>query len=77
MPTYEYLCKACGDDFEVRRSITAKPRTEACPHCSSRKTSQKLSGGRKVPRGRSSNGAGSGGGCGGCSKSSCAGCASH
>ncbi|NIP83130.1 MAG: FmdB family transcriptional regulator [Gemmatimonadetes bacterium] len=32
MPTYEYLCKQCGDRFEVFQSFSAKPvkRHEEC-----------------------------------------------
>ena len=32
MPTYEYVCKACGHRFEVVRSIHADALTE-CPDC--------------------------------------------
>jgi putative FmdB family regulatory protein len=36
MPTYEYVCKKCGHEFEVVRSITAPPLKvclrELCPH---------------------------------------------
>ncbi|MGI6353308.1 MAG: FmdB family zinc ribbon protein [Armatimonadota bacterium] len=78
MPTYEYQCKDCGEGFEVRRSITDKPKAQPCPQCKSRKTSQRLSGGRAVPRGRSGKGTrGDGGGCSGCSRGSCAGCGGH
>lgn len=32
MPTYEYVCKECGDRFEVFQSFSAKPikRHEEC-----------------------------------------------
>jgi len=30
MPTYEYACEKCGHEFELSRSITAKPLT-ICP----------------------------------------------
>lgn len=32
MPTYEYVCKQCGQQFEVVQSFSAKPlrRHEAC-----------------------------------------------
>ena len=30
MPTYEYHCEKCGHEFEVVRSISAKP-LETCP----------------------------------------------
>ncbi|HUL85668.1 MAG TPA: zinc ribbon domain-containing protein [Actinomycetota bacterium] len=32
MPTYEYVCKACGHRFEVVRSMHDAPLTE-CPDC--------------------------------------------
>jgi putative FmdB family regulatory protein len=33
MPTYEYLCDACGHEFEEFQSITARPLRK-CPECS-------------------------------------------
>jgi putative FmdB family regulatory protein len=32
MPTYDYRCDECGDEFEVWQSITDDPLTE-CPRC--------------------------------------------
>jgi putative FmdB family regulatory protein len=32
MPTYEYVCDACGHAFEQFQSITAEP-TRRCPVC--------------------------------------------
>lgn len=32
MPTYEYLCKACGHEHEIFQKITDEPITE-CPDC--------------------------------------------
>ena len=32
MPTYDYICDACGHEFETYESITATPRTD-CPEC--------------------------------------------
>ena len=31
MPRYDYRCRACGDTFEVTRSITATATAVACP----------------------------------------------
>ena len=31
MPRYDYRCRACGDTFEVSRSMTATTAV-ACPH---------------------------------------------
>ena len=33
MPTYEYLCKGCGERLEVQQSFTDDPLT-TCPSCS-------------------------------------------
>ena len=32
MPTYDYLCEACGKEFEQFQSIAAKPLRK-CPSC--------------------------------------------
>ena len=32
MPTYEYLCKSCGDRLEVQQRFTDEALTE-CPKC--------------------------------------------
>jgi len=32
MPTYEYICKKCGYEFEQFQPITAKPLSK-CPEC--------------------------------------------
>ncbi|MCC6683326.1 MAG: zinc ribbon domain-containing protein [Phycisphaeraceae bacterium] len=32
MPTYEYICDACGHQFDEFQSITAKPLRK-CPEC--------------------------------------------
>jgi putative FmdB family regulatory protein len=32
MPTYEYVCKACGHLFEIVQSMRDEPLTE-CPEC--------------------------------------------
>jgi putative FmdB family regulatory protein len=32
MPTYDYICDACGHEFEAFEPITSQPRTE-CPEC--------------------------------------------
>ena len=36
MPTYDYLCEACGHQFEKFQSIKAEP-TRLCPECGKRK----------------------------------------
>ncbi len=32
MPTYDYLCKSCEEEFEIFHSIMADPLTK-CPSC--------------------------------------------
>ncbi len=43
MPTYEYVCRDCGYQFEAFQSITAEPLTD-CPRCNG-KVERKISGG--------------------------------
>ncbi len=43
MPFYEYLCEACGKDFVLLQSITAKAEDTACPYCSEKKAKKQLS----------------------------------
>jgi putative FmdB family regulatory protein len=31
MPRYDYRCRACGDTFEVTRSLSATTATVVCP----------------------------------------------
>ena len=50
MPTYEYICKGCNEEFETAHSMNAEP--PPCPHCNtpgpkrliSKKTSFALKG---------------------------------
>jgi putative FmdB family regulatory protein len=44
MPTYDYLCQACGHDFEKFQSITASP-TRKCPVCGKLKVKRLIGGG--------------------------------
>jgi putative FmdB family regulatory protein len=41
MPTYEYKCEACGNQFEKFHSITAKP-IRKCPKCGKNKVRRLL-----------------------------------
>jgi len=43
MPTYEYACDACGNDFEVVQKMSDSP-VDACPKCGKR-VRRVLSGG--------------------------------
>lgn len=44
MPTYEYHCDACGNDFEQFQSITAAP-IKKCPKCGKNKVRRLISAG--------------------------------
>src|SRR5947207_1876417 len=44
MPTYEYACSACGNEFERFESITAAPN-KSCPKCNKKKAQRRISGG--------------------------------
>jgi putative FmdB family regulatory protein len=44
MPTYEYACAACGNQWEEIQRITAPP-TEVCPKCSKSSAHRLISGG--------------------------------
>ena len=41
MPTYEYICRACGHEFEEFQSIKADP-IAVCPKCRKRKVERKI-----------------------------------
>lgn len=43
MPTYEYVCKDCGYEFEEFQSISAEP-IKVCPKCGGR-VERKISAG--------------------------------
>lgn len=42
MPTYEYICNACGHEFEKFQSIMAAP-VKDCPTCGKKKAQRKIS----------------------------------
>lgn len=44
MPTYEYLCKACGHAHEIFQKITDEPIKE-CPDCHKPELVKQISGG--------------------------------
>jgi putative FmdB family regulatory protein len=44
MPTYHYLCGACGYEFEKFQSITADP-IKTCPVCAKDQVKRIMSGG--------------------------------
>ena len=41
MPTYEYLCKACGHEWEQEQSIKDRPIRE-CPECHQKKAQRQI-----------------------------------
>jgi putative FmdB family regulatory protein len=42
MPTYEYLCDACGREFEAVKRMS-DPVEAACPHCGADRTHRLIS----------------------------------
>ncbi len=42
MPTYEYRCDGCGNEFEREQRITESP-VRACPKCGARKAHRQIS----------------------------------
>jgi putative FmdB family regulatory protein len=44
MPTYEYVCEACGHSWDAFQSIKDDPLT-TCPSCSAAKARRVISGG--------------------------------
>lgn len=47
MPTYDYLCKACGHRFEEFQSMSSKP-LKKCPVCAERKLDRLIGTGAGV-----------------------------
>ncbi|MBR2434589.1 MAG: zinc ribbon domain-containing protein [Lentisphaeria bacterium] len=47
MPTYEYVCRSCGHEFEEFQSISAKP-LEKCPKCEENALKRKIGTGAGV-----------------------------
>jgi len=47
MPTYEYICRACGHEFEEFQSIKADP-IAVCPKCRKKKVERKIGMGGAV-----------------------------
>ncbi len=73
MPIYEYICKDCGVQFEVLRSIKDADTPILCKTCQSERTQRMLSvfyaqSGSQIIAG------GNNGGCVGCAGGSCSTC---
>ncbi len=47
MPTYDYHCDACGEDFELFQQITASP-IKKCPSCGKRRVRRLIGAGAGV-----------------------------
>ena len=47
MPTYDYVCDACGHEFEAFESIKADPQTD-CPECKQPKLRRKIGAGAAI-----------------------------
>ncbi len=50
MPTYEYVCKACGNAWEASQRISEAPLTE-CPKCHKAEAQRQISGGNFILKG--------------------------
>ncbi|WP_337177157.1 FmdB family zinc ribbon protein [Paludisphaera sp.] len=47
MPTYDYVCDACGHEFEAFESIKADPQTD-CPGCAKPSLRRKIGPGAAI-----------------------------
>jgi putative FmdB family regulatory protein len=47
MPTYDYICDACGHEFEAFESIKADPQT-VCPTCHEARLRRKIGPGAAI-----------------------------
>jgi len=47
MPTYDYVCDACGNEFEAYESIVSQPQTD-CPKCKAPKLRRKIGPGAAI-----------------------------
>jgi putative FmdB family regulatory protein len=50
MPTYEYLCSSCGNQWEEIQKIS-EPALEVCPKCSKSTAKRQISGGNFILKG--------------------------
>lgn len=47
MPTYDYVCKACGAELEIFQPITESPKRK-CPECKLLKLRRKIGAGAGI-----------------------------
>ncbi|MCB9594948.1 MAG: zinc ribbon domain-containing protein [Sandaracinaceae bacterium] len=50
MPTYEYACSACGNEWEKEQRISENP-VRKCPKCGKNKAQRLISGGNFILKG--------------------------
>jgi putative FmdB family regulatory protein len=50
MPTYEYVCDACGKQWELEQRISEDP-VKKCPACGKLKARRQISGGNFILKG--------------------------
>jgi putative FmdB family regulatory protein len=73
MPIYEYVCKKCGNEFEVL--VFNKDDKQECPACGAKKPTKKMSSfgfsaGHKFKSSSTANGSS----CASCGSSDCSSC---
>lgn len=72
MPLYDYLCRACGHEFEALVMGGSQP---ACPRCGSSDLRKRMSSFSTRTGNRDSSGSsGAGSGCSGCAGGNCGTC---
>ena len=47
MPTYDYVCDTCGNEFDAFESIMSQPQTD-CPKCKAPKLRRKIGPGAAI-----------------------------
>jgi len=47
MPTYDYVCDACGHAFELMQPMTAEPK-KTCPECGKKKLRRLIGAGAAI-----------------------------
>lgn len=47
MPTYEYICQACGHELEIFQSMTEGAKRK-CPHCGENKLKRQIGAGAGI-----------------------------
>ena len=47
MPTYDYVCEACGHELEIFQSMSDRPKRK-CPACGAMKLSRRIGSGAGV-----------------------------